>query len=145
MCICNDRRWPETFRVLGLQGVEMVVLGFNTPSLNAQNRNEGLAKRMFHHKLSLQAGAYQNSTWVVAVAKCGIEDGHHCMAGTVIVNPDGEIVAETTTEGDELLVYDCDLDATRFGKETMFDFARHRRIEHYGLIAAQTGVVPPKA
>jgi len=145
MCICNDRRWPETFRVLGLQGVEMVVLGFNTPSVNAQSGSEGLAKRMFHHKLSLQAGAYQNSTWVVAVAKCGVEDGHHCMAGSVIVDPDGEIVAETKTEDDELLVYDCDLDATRFGKETMFDFARHRRIEHYGLIAAQTGVVPPKA
>jgi len=145
MCICNYRRWPETFRVLGLQGAEMVVLGFNTPSVNAQNGNEGLAKRMFHHKLSLQAGAYQNSTWVVAVAKCGIEDGHHCMAGSMIINPDGEIVAETTTEHDELLVHDCDLDATRFGKETMFDFARHRRIEHYGLIVAQTGVVPPKA
>jgi predicted amidohydrolase len=145
MCICNDRRWPETFRVLGLQGVEMVVLGFNTPSVNSQNRGEGLAKRMFHHKLSLQAGAYQNSTWVVAVAKCGVEDGHRCMAGTVIVSPDGEIVAETTTEDDELLVHDCDLEATRFGKETMFDFARHRRIEHYGLIATQTGIVPPKA
>jgi predicted amidohydrolase len=145
MCICNDRRWPETFRVLGLQGVEMVTLGFNTPSVNAQRSDESLAKRMFHHKLSLQAGAYQNSTWVVAVAKCGIEDGHHCMAGTVIVNPDGEIVAETTSEGDELLVHDCDLEATRFGKESMFDFARHRRIEHYGLIATQAGVVPPKA
>jgi predicted amidohydrolase len=145
MCICNDRRWPETFRVLGLQGVEMVMLGFNTPSVNSQNASEGLERRMFHHKLSLQAGAYQNSTWVVAVAKCGIEDGHHCMAGTVIVSPDGEIVAETTTEDDELLVYDCDIDATRFGKETMFDFGRHRRIEHYGLIATQTGAVPPKA
>lgn len=145
MCICNDRRWPETFRVLGLRGVEMVTLGFNTPSVNSQDAGEGREKRMFHHKLSLQAGAYQNSTWVVAVAKCGVEDGHHCMAGTVIVNPDGEIVAETKTEDDELLVYDCDLDATRFGKETMFDFARHRRIEHYGLIATQTSAVPPKA
>src|SRR5262249_7511175 len=35
MCICNDRRWPETFRVLGLQGVELVTLGFNTPSVNS--------------------------------------------------------------------------------------------------------------
>jgi N-carbamoyl-D-amino-acid hydrolase len=145
MCICNDRRWPETFRVLGLQGVEMVTLGFNTPSVNSQKGDEGLAKRMFHHKLSLQAGAYQNSTWVVAVAKAGVEDGHHLMGSTVVVNPDGEIVAETKTEGDELLVHDCDLDATRFGKETMFDFARHRRIEHYGLIVSQTGIVRPKA
>ena len=56
----------------------------------------------------------------------------------------GEIVAETSTEGDELLIHDCDLDATRFGKETMFDFARHRRIEHYGAIASQTGIIPPK-
>ena len=32
------------------------------------------------------------------------------------------------------------LDATRFGKQTMFNFARHRRPEHYGRIVAQTGV-----
>jgi len=25
----------------------------------------------------------------------------------------------------------------------VFDFARHRRIKHYGLIAAQTGAVAP--
>src|SRR5229473_7786004 len=93
MCICNDRRWPETYRVMGLQGVEMIVLGYNTPSVNSQKAAEGPTQRMFHHRLSLQAGAYQNSTWVVAVAKCGIEDGHHCMAGSVIVDPDGEIVA----------------------------------------------------
>jgi hypothetical protein len=40
-------------------------------------------------------------------------------------------------------VHDCDLDATQFGKQTIFDFARHRRIEHYGRITAQTGVIPP--
>jgi N-carbamoyl-D-amino-acid hydrolase len=146
MCICNDRRWPETFRVMGLQGVEMVTLGFNTPSVNAQKASEGHAKRMFHHKLSLQAGAYQNSSWVVAVAKAGVEDGHHLMGGTMIVNPDGEVVAESKTEDDELVVHPCDLDATVFGKQTIFDFASHRRIEHYGRISAQTGVaLPPKA
>ena len=143
MCICNDRRWPETFRVMGLQGVEMVTLGFNTPSVNAQKASEGHGKRMFHHKLSLQSGAYQNSSWVVAVAKAGVEDGHHLMGGTMIVNPDGEVVAESKTEDDELIVHACDLDATVFGKQTIFDFASHRRIEHYGRITAQTGVTPP--
>ena len=128
MCICNDRRWPETYRVMGLQGVEMIVLGFNTPAGNAQRREEGLNKRLFHHKLSVQAGAYQNSTWVVAVAKAGIEDGHRLFGSSLIVDPDGEIVAESRTEGDELLVFPCDLDATCFGKETIFDFARHLRL-----------------
>ena len=144
MCICNDRRWPETYRVMGLQGVEMVVLGFNTPSVNSQKGGEGIAQRLFHHRLSVQAGAYQNSCWVVAVAKGGDEDGHHLMGGTLIVNPDGEIVAELEGEADGVIVHACDLDDTRFGKETIFDFARHRRIEHYGAITAQTGVIEPK-
>ena len=143
MCICNDRRWPETFRVMGLKGVELVALGFNTPSVNSEKSEEGPQRRIFHHKLSVQAGAYQNSTWVVAVGKAGVEDGHPLFGCSVIVNPDGEVVAETRTEEDELLVHACDLDATRFGKETIFDFERHRRIEHYGLIASQVGVVPP--
>jgi predicted amidohydrolase len=92
----------------------------------------------------VQAGAYQNSTWVVAVAKAGVEDGHPLFGSSLIVNPDGEIVAESTTEADEVIVYACDLDATRFGKETIFDFERHRRIEHYGRITGQVGVELPK-
>jgi predicted amidohydrolase len=145
MCICNDRRWPETYRVMGLQGVELVLLGYNTPSVNSQKSGEGPEKRLFHHRLVLQSGAYQNSTWVVAVAKAGDEDGHHLIGGTLIVDPDGEIVAEAQGEADELVVHACDLDRTRFGKETIFDFARHRRIEHYGLITSQTGAVLPEA
>ena len=98
---------------------------------------------MFQHKLSLQAGAYQNSTFVVAAAKCGVEDGHPLFGGSLIVDPDGEIVAQAETEEDELLVHPCDLDATTFGKTTIFNFAQHRRIEHYGLITSRTGALPP--
>lgn len=144
MCICNDRRWPETYRVMGLQGVEMVTLGFNTPSVNSQRPGEGIAERLFHHRLSCQAGAYQNATWVVAVAKAGDEDGHHLTGGTLIVDPNGFIVAELEGEADGVIVHPCDLDETRFGKETIFDFARHRRTEHYGRITAQTGVEAPE-
>ncbi|MHC2109415.1 N-carbamoyl-D-amino-acid hydrolase [Methylobacterium sp. CM6246] len=143
MCVCNDRRWPETYRVMGLQGVEMVTLGFNTPSVNSQRGGEGLEQRLFHHRLSCQAGAYQNATWVVAVAKAGDEDGHHLTGGTLIVDPNGFIAAELVGEADGIIVHSCDLDETRFGKETIFDFARHRRVEHYGRITAQTGIVLP--
>jgi predicted amidohydrolase len=143
MAICNDRRWPETYRVMGLQGVEIVLLGYNTPSVNSQKSAEGPARRLFHNRLSVQAGAYQNSTWVVAVAKAGSEDGHPLIGGSLIVDPNGEIAVEARTEDDELIVHPCDLDATVFGKKTIFDFARHRRIEHYGLITSRTGAIPP--
>jgi predicted amidohydrolase len=143
MMVCNDRRWPESYRVMGLRGVEMIVLGYNTPAFNSQRAAEGPEQRLFHNRLSLQAGAYQNSTFVVAVAKAGNEDGFPLIGGSLIVNPDGVILAEAKTEADELLACACDLDDTRFGKNTIFDFAQHRRIEHYGLIASQTGVVLP--
>ena len=140
MCICNDRRWPETWRVMGLQGVELVMLGYNTPSMNSQNRGEGPDERLYHSELSITAGAYQNATWAVAVAKAGVEDGFPLMGGTIIVDPDGFVVARTTGEGDELITTHCDMERCQFGKTTIFDFARHRRIEHYGRITSQTGV-----
>jgi len=143
MCICNDRRWPETYRVMGLQGVELVVLGYNTPSENSLKDDEPLDTRKHHSHLSMQAGAYQNATWVVGVAKAGDEDGHHLFGDTCIIDPDGYIVAQATTEEDELITYECDLDATKFLKDSTFNFAAHRRIEHYGLISSQTGAEPP--
>jgi predicted amidohydrolase len=143
MCICNDRRWPETFRVMGLKGVEIVLLGYNTPDTNIYHR-EPVHRRMFHHLLSLQAGAYQNGTWVVASAKAGREDGYGLIGGTAIVAPTGEIAAQALTEADELVVYDCDLDVGRDIKENIFNFEKHRRVEHYRILTEQTGVVPPE-
>ncbi|MCX8998363.1 N-carbamoyl-D-amino-acid hydrolase [Rhizobiaceae bacterium BDR2-2] len=141
MAICNDRRWPETFRCMGLQGVELVTIGYNTPSVNSQMSAEGLEKRLFHSDLSLQAGAYQNATFVVGVAKAGVEDGHPLMGGSIIVDPDGFVLARAATEEDELIVAECDFEKCAFGKSTIFDFQRHRRIEHYGRITSQTGAI----
>ncbi len=143
MCICNDRRWPETYRVMGLQGVEMVVLGYNTPTVSAEQGEESSHLRMFHNHVTMQSGAYQNSTWVIGVAKAGSEDDHDLIGGSVIIAPTGEIVAQCRTLGDELVVADCDLDACAYGKEKMFNFDAHRRIEHYGLITERTGAIPP--
>jgi predicted amidohydrolase len=143
MCICNDRRWPETFRVMGLQGAELVMLGYNTPTLNSLKDSETAETRMHHNHLCMQAGAYQNACWVVGAAKAGDEDGYDLMAGSCIINPDGEIVALANTTEDELISFDCDLDECTFLKRTTFNFAAHRRVEHYGRICSQTGAEPP--
>lgn len=142
MCICNDRRWPETYRVMGLQGVEMVLLGYNTPQLDYW-KGEPPFIRVFHNNLSLQAGAYQNGTWVVAAAKAGTEGGVDMMGGSCIVTPQGEIVAIAHTHDDEVVIAKCNLDECKFNKENIFNFAQHRRIEHYGIISSQTEAIAP--
>jgi predicted amidohydrolase len=101
-------RWPETYRVMGLQGVEMVLLGYNTPVHNPPAPEHDLLAN-FHNQLSMQAGAYQNGTWVVGVAKCGREEGCDMIGQSQIIAPSGETVAMCTTLGDELCVARCDL------------------------------------
>jgi len=142
MCICNDRRWPETFRVMGLQGVEIVALGYNTPTDNIHHP-EPLHLRMFHHLVTMQANAYQNATWILAAAKAGKEDGFGMIGGSVIVAPTGEIAARALTEADEVIVASCDLSLGDYIRRTVFNFAKHRRIEHYKLITERAGAVPP--
>ena len=142
MIICNDRRWPESYRVLGLQGVDMIFCGYNTPVHHpAAPDHDRLGQ--FHNELSMQSGAYQNSAWVIGIAKAGLEEGVDMIAGSCIIAPTGEIVALASSAGDEVIVARCDLDLGRSYRETTFNMALHRRIEHYGMIVERTGPTAP--
>ncbi|ARP82985.1 N-carbamoyl-D-amino-acid hydrolase [Bordetella genomosp. 8] len=144
MLICNDRRWPEAWRVLGLQQVELVLLGYNTPAVNQDNRGfEAHHLRVLHSQLAIQSGCYQNACFGVAVAKAGKEDGFELFGHSIIVNPQGEIIAMATTWDDELIVADCNLDMCELGRTTIFNFEKHRRPEAYGRIVEQVGSSAP--
>lgn len=140
MCICNDRRWPEVYRVMGLQGVEIIFIGYNTPvGLGDPYEVDALAP--FHNHLCMQAGAYQNATWVVGVAKAGCEEGFNMIGQSCVIAPSGEIVAMCSSLGDELIVHKCDLDAGRPYKADIFNFAAHRQPETYSLIVERAGAM----
>jgi Asp/Glu/hydantoin racemase/predicted amidohydrolase len=152
MMICNDRRWAESWRCLGLQGVEVVLVGYNTPgwapqmwgSSADQDPNAAREEAIFHHKLVMQAHSYTNACFSVSAARCGLDDGKYdLVGGSTIIGPDGKIIAETKTEEDEVIIADCNLDLCSPGKKRTFDFGRHRRIEHYSILTSQTGVVEP--
>ncbi|CAK3746963.1 related to N-carbamoyl-D-amino acid hydrolase [Lecanosticta acicola] len=152
MLICNDRRWPEAWRVYTLQGAELLMFGYNTgghmshlwggTSLPPEQAEK---KALFHSRLVQQANSYMNACFSISSARCGMDDGkYHLIGGSSIVSPEGHVVAEARTNGDELVVAEIDLSECRRGKERTFDYARHRRIETYSLITQQTGVVEPE-
>jgi hypothetical protein len=142
MMICNDRRWPESYREMGLQGVEMILCGYNTPIHYVPDPSQDILQG-FHNALVMQAGAYQNGTWVVGVAKGGVEEGVDSLVQSMIIAPSGQIVAQAVTSDDELVVARCDLDWCKRYKGTLFDFDRYRRPELYDRITSQRGVVEP--
>jgi N-carbamoyl-D-amino-acid hydrolase len=138
LSLCNDRRWPETYRMLCLNGAQVVLIGYNTPVV--LDEAPALAHlRMFHNHLPMQAGAYQNTVWVAAAAKAGLEDGQALIGGSCIIAPTGEIAALAMGIGDEVVVHRADLELIAACQRVNFDFARYRRPKEYGLIAQRAG------
>lgn len=136
IAICNDRRWPETWRVLGLQGVELVIVGWNTPLTHYRKNPSYSRLAEFHNRLSMQAGCYQNGTWAVGVAHCGEEEpGYVLMGQSMIVSPLGEIITMSYSLEDELIDAIIDLDAGKEIKEGVFNFGLYRRPELYKIIS----------
>lgn len=129
------------------------MVGYNTP-WNASHLfgfrkpmapTKAEAEAYYHHKLVMEANSYMNACFSISAARAGYDDGKYdLIGGSAIVNPNGYTIAQAKGIGDEVVVAEIDLEDCRQGKETTFDFDRHRRTEAYGLIMSQTGVVEPE-
>jgi predicted amidohydrolase len=124
IAICQDRRYPESYRSLALQGAEIILIGYNTPiSALALDLNE----------LCMRAGAYANLCFVVGVAKAGIEDGLELIGGSCLIDPLGQVLAKAATTGDELVVARLDLDRA-VPVRKRWNFLGRRQPQHYATL-----------
>src|SRR5687767_7750794 len=122
IAICQDRRYPESYRALALQGAELILIGYNTPiSALALDLND----------LCMRAGAYANACFVVGVAKAGVEDGVELIGGSCVINPLGQIIARASGTGDELVACRIDLDQMT-PVRARWNFLGRRQPQHYG-------------
>ena len=134
MAICNDRRWPETYRVMALAGADLVALGYNTPAQLPDHPDQN-ADRVFHHLVCMQSAAYQNGLWIIATAKAGREDGHDMLGHSCIIAPSGRVVAQAATLADELVTAQIDL-AQAAAMKAFHGLFENRRPAHYAPIAS---------
>jgi predicted amidohydrolase len=65
------------------------------------------------------------------------------IGGSAIVAPTGEITAQAQSEEDELIFTNADLSIGETFRDHVFNFAKHRRPEHYKLIVERTGAGAP--
>ncbi|HEV8614815.1 MAG TPA: nitrilase-related carbon-nitrogen hydrolase [Methylomirabilota bacterium] len=124
IAICQDRRYPESYRALALQGAEIILIGYNTP---------GSALALDLNDLCMRAGAYANACFVVGVAKAGIEDGLELIAGSSVISPQGQILARASTTGDEIIAARIDLDLM-LPVRKRWNFLGRRQPQHYGIL-----------
>lgn len=72
--------------------------------------------------------------------KAGKEDHGTLITGSSIMDPNGHNIAESKIDDDELICATIDLADCRKGKEIVFAFDQHRRLEHCGRLLSQPGV-----
>ncbi|RME75134.1 MAG: acyltransferase [Planctomycetota bacterium] len=126
--ICYDRHFPEGARILGLHGAEIV---FNPSATVA-----GLSEYLW--KLEQPAHAVANGYFVGAINRVGTESPWQIgefYGQSYFCTPRGEIIAEGSRDGEEVIVADLDLDQIAEVRQT-WQFFRDRRPETYEEICA---------
>ncbi|WP_226624969.1 nitrilase-related carbon-nitrogen hydrolase [Alloyangia pacifica] len=122
--ICYDRRFPESWRSLMLNGADLFCVCYNTPVMNGAT----LAQARHASELAICGGAYSNATWTIAAGKGGVENGISFIGGSFICGPDGVIVARAETMGDEVVLAEIDM-ARQQALRARWNFAE-TRAEH---------------
>lgn len=89
MAICYDLRFPELFRNLALDGAQVIFLPAEWPTIRAG-----------HWDLLVRARAVENQVYICAVNCVGEHRGSPFYGHSMLVGPDGQILAEgNDTEG----------------------------------------------
>jgi predicted amidohydrolase len=128
--ICYDRKYPEGSRLLALKGAEILFM----PICAATYGETKLRGNTW--ELPLQARAYENGVYVVAVNRAGDENGRKHIGRSMVIDPVGaEILAVASSDGAELLVTTVDLDNVAKA-QTSLPWWRDRRPELYGALSA---------
>lgn len=126
--ICYDRKYPEGSRLLALQGAEILFM----PICAATYGETKLRGNTW--EVPLQARAYENGAYVVAVNRAGVEQGRNHIGRSMIVDPVGaDIIAVASSDKQELLVATVDLDNVAKA-QTSLPWWRDRRPELYAAL-----------
>ncbi len=117
--ICADRSFPEAWRALALGGAEVVVTPYNTSEHVPHNRaseRPPLEALREQQALRMRASANMNGYYVVAPGKGGDECGSRYIGDSMVISAWGDVVARSSTAGDELVCAEVDMDVVAEAK-----------------------------
>ncbi|WP_422930598.1 carbon-nitrogen hydrolase family protein [Singulisphaera sp. PoT] len=97
MHICYDGAFPESARVLGLLGADLIVLPTNWPPFS-----ECAAVHM------VPCRAFENVVFAMAVNRVGEESGFRFIGRSSVADPRGTILAMASPDGEEIIYADID-------------------------------------
>jgi len=138
--ICYDNHFPEAHRILALKGAHLIVMPHVTVGRRLWKQLDlAEARRQARHWILtwLRARAFDNSLYCAFVNQAS-NSGRDALGCSMILNPEGHVIAETNTHGEDLVV--AEIDAKRFYdvRRRTHHYLRYRRPELYGPLTDPT-------
>lgn len=133
LLICYDLRFPEPIRVHALRRAQVVALSTAWP-----------AAATLYPEFIARSRAAENRVFLIAANRVGEERGTHYLGRSLIVSPEGDVLAEAPPDREHLLVAEIDpahSDVKRLvfePGEYELDLFGDRRPELYGPIAEES-------
>ena len=125
IAICYDRHFPEHIRILTLKGVDIIFVPTATTGLHRQT-----------WEVEAQASAIVNGIFIAHANKVGVEGKLEFFGNSIVVNPQGDIIAEASETEEEVILADIDTDLiSKVRKE--WPFLRDRRPNTYKELTSQ--------
>ena len=122
--ICYDTFFPEHARCSAVNGAELIVVPFAAP-------------RVGPWRELMITRAWENAVYFAPCNKVGPESGWDFGGESMVVDPEGQVLASAGNEGDEIIT--ATLDRRRvFEVRQKKPFFRDRRPDLYGPLCAQT-------
>ena len=133
--ICWDQWYPEAARLTALHGAEILFYPTAIGWLAPEKAEHGERQHQ-SWEIIQRSHAVANGCYVAAANRCGHEApdgslGIEFWGRSFVADPAGAVVALASTEGEEVLVAEVDLDLVRQQRE-VWPFLRDRRVDAYG-------------
>ena len=88
-----------------MNGAEIICTPYNTPAFDGD-----VKKGVDASDMCIRSAAYYNGCFAIGVGKAGVENDVRFIGGSLLVGPDGSILARAESDGDELITATIDLD-----------------------------------
>jgi len=131
--ICWDQWFPEAARLTALSGSQFLFYPTAIGWLPNEKPEMNEAQHSAWETIQ-RAHAIANGVYVAVVNRVGHEGQLNFWGQSFVADPFGRIIAKATSDKEEVLIVDCDLDQIDETRQN-WPFLRDRRIDYYSALA----------
>ena len=132
--ICYDNHFPEAHRILGIRGAHAIIMPHVTVGRGWwHDLDRDAARQQARNWILtwLRSRAFDNSAFAIFVNQASAE-GTGTLGCSMIVNPEGEVIAECESTGEDVVVAELSAKLYYDVRRRTHDYLSHRRPELYG-------------